>query len=119
MRQFLSSRSTSAPQNLLAPQEKALPRPAYHPRASNPFDHAWTKDECFAFKLGSGIEVRFRVPELTAQGPESDAKTSLPSWAPMLLVMSKASGTAEAESSLSWPYSVVELLTGLPQQSQG
>ena len=35
-----------------------------------------------------------------AQGPESVAKTSLPSWAPMLLVMSKASGTAEAESSL-------------------
>jgi len=33
--------------------------------------------------------------------------------------MSEASGTAEAESSLSWPYSVVELLTELPQQSQG
>ncbi len=58
------------------------------------------KMNAFVFKLGSGIEVRFPVSELNAQGPESVAKTSLPSWAPMLLVMSKASGTAEAESSL-------------------
>lgn len=42
------------------------------------------KMNAFVFKLGSGIEVRFPVLELTAQGPESDAKTSLPSWAPML-----------------------------------
>ena len=28
----------------------------------------------FAFQLGSGIEVRFPVPELDVQGPESDAK---------------------------------------------
>lgn len=38
----------------------------------------------FVFKLGSGIELPFPVPELDAQGPESDAKISLPSWAPML-----------------------------------
>ena len=38
----------------------------------------------------------------------------------MVKVMSKASGTAEAESSLSWPCSVVELLTELSsQQSHG
>ena len=59
------------------------------------------KMNAFVFKLGSEIEVRFPVPELDAQAPELDAKISLPSWAPMVEVMSKASGTAEAESSLS------------------
>lgn len=42
------------------------------------------KMNAFVFKLGSGIELRFPVPELDAQGPELDAKISLPSWAPML-----------------------------------
>jgi hypothetical protein len=42
------------------------------------------KINAFVFKLGSGIEVRFPVSELNAQGPESAVKTSLPSWAPML-----------------------------------
>jgi len=30
--------------------------------------------------------------------------------------MSEASGTAEAEGFFAWPYSVVKLLTELPQQ---
>ena len=37
------------------------------------------KMNTFIFKLGSGIEVRFPVLELNAQGPELDTKTSLPS----------------------------------------
>jgi len=42
------------------------------------------KINAFVFKLGSRIELRFPVLELDAQGPELDAKISLPSWAPML-----------------------------------
>jgi len=42
------------------------------------------KKNAFVFKLGSGIEMRFPVPELDAQGPELDAKINLPSWALML-----------------------------------
>ena len=50
---------TSASQNLLASQEKAFPRPIYYSRtrASNPFDHAWTEDECFCLQVRVGNRI--------------------------------------------------------------
>lgn len=59
---------SSAPQILLAPQEKALPRPAYHPRASDPFDHAWTKHECFCLQIRVGNRSTISSPRTECSG---------------------------------------------------
>ena len=60
----------SAPQNLLASQEKALPRPVYClcTRASNPFDHAWTKDECFCLQIRLGNRSAVSCPRIGCSG---------------------------------------------------